>query len=57
MVGDSNDETNFTHKLSLTDRKIWRYCKAFSNKSWTNRKLSKFQLSEIGQSGVLLCKI
>ena len=29
MVGDSNDETNFPHKLLLTDRKVSRLCKSF----------------------------
>ena len=29
VVGDSNDQTNFPHKLLLTDRKVSRLCKSF----------------------------
>ena len=31
VVGDSNDETNFPHKLLLTDTKVSKICKAFAN--------------------------
>ena len=41
MVGDSNDETNFPHKLLLTNKQISRTCKAFANCSSANIKLSK----------------
>ena len=30
VVGDSNDETNFPHKL-LTDTQVSKICKAFAN--------------------------
>ena len=34
MIGDSNDETNFPHKLLLlTDRHVSSICKAFANNS------------------------
>ena len=43
VIGDSNDEINFLHKFSalLTDRKISRLHKTFSNNSSANIKLSK----------------
>ena len=49
MVGD--DETNFHHKLLLTTRQIGNLLKAFPNKSSTDIKLSKTQLSKMIQSG------
>ena len=33
MVGNANDNTNFPHKLLLTDRQVANICKAFSNNS------------------------
>ena len=33
MIGDSNDEANFPHKLLLTDRQVLNIRKAFSNNS------------------------
>ena len=52
VMGDSNDETNFPHKLLLvTDRKVSRLFKASANKSSANIKLSKTQLSKVVQSG------
>ena len=41
VAGDSNDENNFTHKLSLTNTQVSRLCKAFTNGSSANIKLSK----------------
>ena len=49
MIADSNDETSFPHKFLLTDRQVSKLHKAFVNKSSTNLKLSKFQLSKIVQ--------
>ena len=46
MIGDSNDETNFTHKALLT---LVSPCKAFANDLLTNIKLSKTQISKIMQ--------
>ena len=43
MVGD--DETNFPRKLLLTNRQVKNLRKAFANKSSTDTKLSKNQLS------------
>ena len=54
VVGDSNDENNFPHKLSLTDTQILKLHKIFANNSSANIKLSKTQLYKIGQSGGFL---
>ena len=47
VTGNFNDETDFTHKLLLTNTQVSRFCKAFANYSWGNMKLSKSQLSKI----------
>ena len=36
MVGDSKDETNFPHKLLLTDKQVSNICKALANHSSTD---------------------
>ena len=41
IIGNSDDETNFPHKLSLTNRKVANLCKVFENNSSTDVKLSK----------------
>ena len=50
--GNSNDETNYPHKL-LTDTQVLKICKAFANGSLANLKLPKTQLSKM-QSGWFL---
>ena len=55
MIGD--DETNFLHKLLLTDRQVANILKAFTNKSSTYIKLSKTQLSKMIQSGEFLGRL
>ena len=55
LIGDSNDETNFPHKLSNTQVSV--ICKAFANGSAPNIKLSKTHLSKIGQSGEFLGRL
>ena len=50
LVGNSNGENNFPHKLFLTNTQVSRLRKAFINDSSANIKLSKFQLHKIGQS-------
>ena len=45
VIGDSNNETNFLHKLLLTNTQIPRICKALVNGSSTNIKFSKTRLS------------
>ena len=49
MTGD--DETNFPHKLLLTNRQVANLCKAFSDHLSTDMKLSKAQLFKMIQSG------
>ena len=41
MVGNSDDETNFPHKLLLTNRQVANLRKAFVNHLSTDIKLSK----------------
>ena len=43
VVGDSNDENNFPHKLLLTNTQVSRLRKALANNSSANTKLSKIQ--------------
>ena len=50
VVGDSNDENNFPHKLLLTNKQVSRLRKA-------NKKVSKTQLHKIGQSGGFLGRL
>ena len=52
MIGD--DETNFPHKLLLTNRQAANLCKAFSDKSSNDIKLSETQISKIIQSRAFL---
>ena len=49
-VSNSNDETNFRHKLLSTNTQVSRLCKGFANGSSANIKLSKTQLYKTGQS-------
>ena len=39
VVGNSNDENNFPHKLLLTNTQVSRLCKAFANNYSGNIKL------------------
>ena len=54
VIGDSNDENNFPHKLLLTNTQVSRLPKDFANGSSANVKLSKIQLHKTGQSGRFL---
>ena len=54
MIGNSNDDTNFPHKLLLTNRQVANVRKVFANNSSTDIKLSKTQLSKMIQSGGFL---
>ena len=56
-VGDFSDETNFRHKLLLTNTQVSRLCKAFVINSSANIKLSEIQLDKIGQSGGFLGRL
>ena len=54
MTGNSDDETNFRHKLLLTNRQVANLHKAFANYLSTDIKLSKTQLSKMIQLRGLL---
>ena len=51
LIGNSNGETSFSHKLLLTDAEVSNIRKAFANSSSANIKFSKTQLSNMIQSG------
>ena len=57
MVGNSDDETNFLHKLLLTNRQVANLRKAFANYLSTDMKLSKTQLSKMMQLGGILGRL
>ena len=54
MVANSNDNTNFPHKLLLTDRQVANIRKAFANNVSADVKFSKSQLLKMSQSERLL---
>ena len=54
MVSDSNNKTNFLHKLLLTNTQVSVLRKAFANGSSSNINFSKAQLSKIIQLGEFL---
>ena len=51
MIGNSDDEANFPHKLLLTNRQVANICKAFANHTSTDTKLSKAQLTKMQEGG------
>ena len=53
MVGNSNDEINFPHKLLLTNRQILILRKAFANHTSVDIELSKTQLTKMQKGGFL----
>ena len=55
MIGDN--ETNFPHKLLLTNRQVTNLYKAFENYLSTDIKLSKIQLSKMIQLGGFLGRL
>ena len=55
MIGDN--ETNFPHQLSLTNRQVTNIRKAFANNSSIDIKLSKTQLLKMIQSGGFLGRL
>ena len=57
VVGESNDDNSFPHKLLLTDIKVSNLRKAFVNGSSANINLSKIQLHKIGHSGEFLGRL
>ena len=55
MIGDN--ETNFLHKLLLTNRQVANLHKVFANKSSADIKLSKAQLCKMAQLGGFLGRL
>ena len=57
VLRDSNDESNFLHKLLLTNTQVSRILKAFANGSLANIKFSKtncFKMKQVGELFVSL---
>ena len=52
-----DNETKFPHKLLLTNRQVFNLRKAFANRSSTDIKSSKAQLSKMIQSGGFLGRL
>ena len=57
MIGSSEDETNFPHKLLLTNRQVANLRKDFANYLSTDIKLSKTQLPKMIQLGGFLGRL
>ena len=57
MIGNSDDETNFPHKLLLTNGQVANLRNAFANHISTDIKLPKTQLSRVIQSGGFLGRL
>ena len=57
MISNSDDETNFPHKLFLANRQLTNLPEAFANYLSTDIKLSKTQLSRMIQSGGFLGRV
>ena len=57
MIGHSDDETNFPHKLLLTNRQVANLRRAFAKQTSTDIKLPKTQLSKMIQSGGFLGRL
>ena len=53
IVGNSDDETNFPHKLLLTNRQTLSIRKAFNNHTSADIKFSKTQLIKMQEGGFL----
>ena len=53
MVGNSNNEINFPHKLLLTNRQILKLRRTFANHTSVDIKLSKAQLTKMQKGGFL----
>ena len=51
MIGNSDDKTNFPHKLLLTNRQVANFHKALANHTSIDIKLSKAQLTKRQNSG------
>ena len=51
LIKRSNDETNFPHKLLLSNTQVSKICKLFANGSSANIKFSKTWLCKTVQLG------
>ena len=51
MIGNSDNETNFPHKLLLADRQVANLRRVFANHKKTDIKLSKTDLLKMIQLG------
>ena len=51
MVGNSDDKTNFPHKLLITNGQVSNLRKASANHTSTNIKFSKAQLTKMQEGG------
>ena len=51
IIGNSNNETNFPHKLLLTNRQVANLRKAFANHTSTNTGLWKAQCTKMRKDG------
>ena len=57
MIGNSDNDTSFSHKSLLINRQPTNLCKPFANYLLADVKLSKTQLSKIIQSGRFLGRL
>ena len=57
MIGNSDDETKFPHKLLLSNRQVENLPKVFANNLSTDIKLSKTQLPKMIQLGRFLGRL
>ena len=57
MIGDYDDKISFPHELVLTNSQVATLYTAFANKSSTDIKLSKTQISKRIQSGWFLGRL
>ena len=57
MIGNSDDETNFPHKLLLTNRQVANLRKAFTSHTSADIKLLKTQLSKMIKLGGFLGRL
>ena len=57
IIANSDDETNFAHKLLLTNRQAENFRKAFANYLSVDIKLWKSQVPKIVQSGGFLGRL
>ena len=57
MIGNSGDNTNFSHDLLLTNRQVANLRKTFAKNTSTDINLSNTQLSKMIQSGGFLGRL